>query len=121
MSSNTEKGSQAEQAACAYLEARGLRLVTRNYRCPLGEIDLIMEDGDILVFVEVRSRRHRRFGDPLETVGRRKQRRISLTASWYLQGHVDKRACRFDVVALDGPMQRIRWVKNAFMAHYSAP
>lgn len=119
MSNRTAKGSKAEQTACEYLQAQGLRLVTRNFRCPLGEIDLVMEDGQTLVFVEVRSRARTRFGHPLETVGWRKQRRISLTACWYLQGHATRRRCRFDVVTLDGPQQRLQWVKNAFMAHYS--
>lgn len=114
-----QKGSLAEQRACDYLQAAGLRLVARNFRCPLGEIDLIMEDRDILVFVEVRSRRRTRYGHPLETVGWRKQRRISLTACWYLQGRDRGQTCRFDVVSLHGPEQRIQWIKNAFRAHYS--
>jgi putative endonuclease len=65
-------GAQAEGLACAYLERAGLRLLARNYRCPQGEIDLVMDDRDTLVFVEVRYRRSNAFGTPAETVDRRK-------------------------------------------------
>lgn len=111
-----DRGAAAEQVACRYLEDRGLRLVMRNYRCPPGEIDLIMTDGRYLVFVEVRSRRHYRFAHPFETVGPRKQRRIRLAAAHYLQAYRRTRwRCRFDVVAVtSGSGNKVQWVRNAF-------
>ncbi|MFA7592927.1 MAG: YraN family protein [Thiohalobacteraceae bacterium] len=113
-------GQRAEEAACNYLRAHGLRLIARNFRCRRGEIDLIMQDTDNLVFVEVRYRRQSRYGSGLESVDRHKQDRIVHCAMYYLQRHPQaaRSAARFDVVALrpapDG--LRIDWVRNAFDA-----
>lgn len=109
-------GAQAEQLACAHLERAGLRLLTRNYRCPQGEIDLVMDDRDTLVFVEVRYRRSVRFGSPAETVDRRKQARLRAAAEHYLLSRQADRACRFDVVAVRGEPPRIEWLRDAFQA-----
>lgn len=110
-------GPQAESLACAHLEHAGLRLVTRNYRCPRGEIDLIMDDHGTLVFVEVRYRRVTTFGQPAETVDRRKRTRLQATAEHYLLAQRTDRACRFDVVAIHGDRSpRIEWVRDAFRA-----
>ncbi|MDV3237395.1 MAG: YraN family protein [Gammaproteobacteria bacterium] len=113
-------GQRAEDAACAYLLARGLRLIARNFRCRRGEIDLIMQDTDNLVFVEVRYRRQSRYGSGLESVDRRKQERIVRCAMHYLQRHPQaaRSAARFDVVALAPASEglRIDWVRNAFDA-----
>ncbi|MGA7799761.1 MAG: YraN family protein [Gammaproteobacteria bacterium] len=108
-------GRQAEDAACHYLERRGLRLVARNYRCRRGEIDLIMEDRDNLVFIEVRYRRTLRFGGGAESVDRRKQARIIACASYYLQQHPDlaARPARFDVVAITAG-GKVSWIPDAF-------
>jgi putative endonuclease len=92
-----------------------LRPIARNHRCRQGEIDLVMRDGDTLVFVEVRYRRGERFGTPAETVDRHKQRRLVAAAGHYLQGHPSPLPCRFDVVAIGGG-DRIEWLKNAFAA-----
>ena len=78
-------GEAAEEAALRWLEQQGLGLVTRNYRCKAGEIDLVMQDGESLVFVEVRYRRHAGFGSAAESVGTAKQRRLRLAAEHYLQ------------------------------------
>lgn len=110
----TLNGAQAENLACAHLEGSGLKLITRNYRCPQGEIDLIMHDGEILVFVEVRYRNSNAFGSPAETVDRRKQERLRAAASHYLVKHAIDRACRFDVVAVSGGEARIEWLRDAF-------
>ncbi len=106
-------GQAAEAHACAYLESQGLRLLERNYRCRFGEIDLIMQDGEYLVFVEVRLRRSARFGGALLSVNARKQGRLVASAQCYLQGQRHSRAARFDVVAL-GSDERLEWVRDAF-------
>lgn len=114
------RGANAEEQACRYLQQQGLRLIARNYRSRRGEIDLIMQDADNLVFVEVRYRRQSRYGSGLESVGWRKQRRIVACAAHYLHCHplTARLAARFDVVALspgDGGV-RIEWIRNAFDA-----
>ncbi|UHD18906.1 YraN family protein [Thiocapsa bogorovii] len=96
-----------------YLKRRHLQPIARNHRCRFGEIDLVMRDGETLVFVEVRYRRSDRFGSPAETVDRRKQQRLTAAASHYLQAHPTVLPCRFDVVAVSGG-DRIEWIKNAF-------
>lgn len=113
---NSGAGKQAEDAALDYLQHQGLTLVTRNYRCRRGEVDLIMEQGRTLVFVEVRYRANLRFGGALESVDARKQAKLLLCAQHYLTSlHLDRPA-RLDVVALtpDGDEVRIQWVKDAF-------
>ena len=89
-------------------------MVTRNYRCRRGEIDLVMRDGDTLAFVEVRYRKSDKFGSPAESVTLTKQRRIIQAARHYLQRHPSALDCRFDVLALTGDEQ-VEWLKNAFM------
>jgi putative endonuclease len=106
-------GAEKERLACRFLEARGLRLVARNHRCRLGEIDLVMTDGGVLVFVEVRYRRSARFAAPAETVGPRKRQRLAAAAGHYLQQHPTRRPCRFDVLAITGP-DAIDWIQDAF-------
>jgi putative endonuclease len=109
------RGAQAEQQALDYLLAQGLRLVERNFRCRGGEIDLIMREGEQLVFVEVRYRRSARYGGALASVDRRKQGRLITAALHYLQRHRTAGATRFDVVALEGETP-VQWVRNAFEA-----
>lgn len=109
-------GSQAESLARRYLEQRGLRFVAANYRTRRGEIDLVMTDGTILVFVEVRFRRNGRFGSAVESVDRHKRQRVIAAASGFIQSHgkYRDRQCRFDVVGVtDG---QIEWIDNAFTA-----
>ena len=115
-------GAAAERYAEQFLQQQGLITRTRNYRCALGEIDLVMLEkntrGNILVFVEVRLRTNKRFAPALETVDYRKQKKIIKTAMRFLQEQklYDKIACRFDVIALDhtGTVPSVQWVKNAF-------
>jgi len=98
-----ELGARAEDAAARFLESRGLRILERNFRCKMGEIDLIAEDGAALVFVEVRSRASSSFGTAAETIGPSKRRKIIKTALFYLQSRgLFERASRFDVVTFDG-------------------
>ena len=110
-------GADGEDLACAWLQARGLRLRERNYRSRRGEIDLIMQDGDQLVFVEVRYRASSRYGSAAESVTAAKQTRLISAASQYLQGQSGTRACRFDVLALSGAKgERVDWIRDAFQA-----
>lgn len=112
-------GKYAESLALEHLEARGLVLVARNFRCRSGEIDLIMHDSGCLVFVEVRYRRPGRFASAAESVDQRKQHKLLTAASFFVARHRQFRnlAMRFDVVALDGrsPDQiRLQWLRDAF-------
>lgn len=112
-------GQFAEDSACVYLQKQGLRLEVRNYRSRFGEIDLIMWDGRILVFVEVRTRSNQGLEGALESVTYGKQSKIIKTALFYLKKKrlFDKVVCRFDVVAVCGYAEddvKIKWVKQAF-------
>lgn len=117
-------GAQAEAQAEAFLQQQGLVTRSKNYRCKLGEIDLIMLQkttrGTCFVFVEVRLRTNKRFAPAVETVDYRKQQKIIRTATRFLQEQrlFDKVACRFDVIALDqtGTAPPIQWIQNAFGA-----
>jgi putative endonuclease len=107
-------GHRAEERAEEYLRERGLRIVARNYRTRMGEIDLIATEGDALVFVEVRLRSSERFGGAAASVDERKQRRVVAAARHYLSTLRVEPPCRFDVVTLDGV--RTTWFKAAFDA-----
>lgn len=107
------KGKKAEDIACSFLMNNGLELITRNYQCRYGEIDLIMQDSDNLVFVEVRYRKSARFGSAIESIDHDKQRKLIFTANHYLQNNPTSSAIRFDVVALT-PNREIEWINNAF-------
>jgi len=113
-----QHGQQAEDRARRYLGKQGLKLVTRNYRSPYGEIDLIMREREMLVFIEVRYRRNQAFGLAAETVDWRKQNKLRATAEHYLQSHgkMRDRPCRFDVMAISGDSRRgtIDWYPDAF-------
>lgn len=116
---NRDKGLRSEQRALDYLLAEGLTLLSRNYRCRLGEIDLVMKDQDCLVFVEVRYRAANRFADAAGSVDLRKQVKIRRTAQYYLGRHreLTDYPVRFDVVAFDGAevdQCRLQWTKDAF-------
>lgn len=112
-----ERGSQAEQLARRFLEQHGLRFKQANFRCKRGEIDLIMQDGETLVFVEVRYRSNSRFGSAAESVDRHKQRKLVTTALFYLQSKPElaQQASRFDVIAISGDSgsPQIDWHSNA--------
>lgn len=108
-----------ERYAAQLLTASGLTVLTSRYRCRAGEIDLICQDDEHLVFVEVRARRSDAYGDAAATVSARKQRRIILAARHYLMTRPQacEAAIRFDVIAIDfkdDPEPRVRWIRNAF-------
>ena len=107
-------GKRAEALSADYLQARGLRLMASNYRCRMGEIDLILADGAVLVFAEVRLRRNRDYGGAAESITAAKRQRILRAARHYLSGRPE-RACRFDALLLDAlDPERIEWIKDAF-------
>lgn len=112
------RGRAAEQQAVEYLQARGLELVVRNYRAPCGEIDIIMQDGSTLVFVEVRYRSNEAFCRTTETISAAKRRRLRATGEHYLQRHATSANgdCRFDIITLTGPQDNAtcHWLTNAF-------
>ncbi len=116
----TSIGKTAEQIAELYLNENGLSLLDRNFRHKSGEIDLIMLDGNVLVFVEVRYRKNKHWMDPVETVNIKKCKRIIKTSLYFLQRnkHYAEQTCRFDVIIINGKYsdQEIEWIKNAFQA-----
>ena len=100
-SPRSKLGAQGESIGAAHLEARGLRIVGRNYHTRYGEVDLIAEEGETLVFVEVKARRGTAYGTPEESVTPRKRERLTKTAQVYLAEHgLDQRHWRIDVVAI---------------------
>jgi putative endonuclease len=111
-------GDRGERAAARYLRRRGLRIVTRGYHTPWGEIDLVAREGDVLVFIEVKTRRR---GTPAEAVTPEKQRRLTLAALHFLRRHqlLEQRS-RFDVAAIvwadDRLAPRIEHIRDAFEA-----
>ncbi|MBB1089665.1 YraN family protein [Rhodopseudomonas palustris] len=114
--SHFAKGLAYEQHACLFLEQRGLELIMRNYRCRAGELDLIMRDGDTLVFIEVRYRANHSFGGATASVTLRKQQRLIAAAQRYLQQYPSDDPCRFDVIAINGNGQ-CTWLRSAFHVH----
>lgn len=107
-------GVAGEERALAYLQQQGLRLVDRNFRCKMGEIDLIMRQDAVLIFVEVRARANDRHGGAAASITPAKQRRLVRTAQFYLQRLRVLPACRFDVIAIDG--DTLRWLRNVIEA-----
>ncbi len=108
-----ERGELNEQLACDYLTSQGLELITRNYHSRFGEIDLIMSDGQMLVFIEVRYRRSNSFGGASMSITPAKQRKIALTANQFLQNNKKtEHPCRFDVIAIGA--NKTEWIKSAF-------
>lgn len=111
-------GNEQESLAAEFLSQQGLGLLERNYYTRLGEIDLIMQDGDTLVFIEVRSRTNADFIDPVTSINARKQQRMRRAAQVYLKHHrlTNKVKARIDVLGIlqdaHGPTQ-FNWIKNA--------
>lgn len=121
MTSPTQKsGFRAEEAAEIYLESKGLQAVARNVHFKTGELDLIMQDKQTLVFVEVRYRKSKEFGSPAETVTASKQRKLIRSALLYCQKYNIRSPWRIDVVAIcdrpDYPEKEIHWIPSAITA-----
>jgi putative endonuclease len=109
-------GFKAEKMACQFLIRKGLKLIASNYRNFLGEIDLIMEDKDTLVFIEVRYRQSSHYLKSVESISKQKQNRIIRTAHMYLQQYPTWKDNRLDVVAIQSVNNNyvIDWIKDAF-------
>lgn len=115
------KGRRAENAAVKALKSRGYRILHRNYRHRLGEIDVVAEDGDVLAFVEVRSKTQGGPVNPIESIGPAKRRRLATLAHLYLERErIRERPCRFDVVevilSLEGKVSSVEILPDAFSA-----
>ncbi len=114
-------GRRGEAAARAYLERHRVRVLAANYACAAGEIDLIGQAPEALIFFEVKTRTSEAFGPPHFAVHYRKQRQIVRTAQWYLaEQRLADVACRFDVIAVtfagDQDAPHIEWLQDAFPA-----
>lgn len=121
MTDQQRLGQAGEALALSHLQQQGLRLLARNWRCRQGELDLVMLDGDTVVFVEVRYRRHAGWGGAAESVDARKRARLISAAEHFL--HQEPRwqtaPCRFDVIALspgEHSTPRLDWLQNAFQS-----
>ena len=111
------KGVQGEDMAVEYLKKKGYRIIERNFRFERGEVDVVAEDGDALVFIEVKSRRSKSFGAPHEAVTRKKQMQIRKVAGGYLfEKEVGDHYCRFDIIAIQysGDSVKIEHFEDAF-------
>lgn len=108
------QGLVAEKLAATFLTQQGLKLVASNYHCRYGEIDLIMQEGNTLVFVEVRLRSNSRFGSAATSITPQKQQKLIRTAQHYLQQHAIQSRCRFDAILMQqADMSQIEWLRNA--------
>ena len=117
MASKKLAGRRGESAAADYLKKKKYRIVGMNYACRFGEIDLIAEDREYIVFVEVKSRKDARFAAAREYVNEAKQRRITATAELWLMQNETKKQPRFDVIEVygtDGEIRSINHIENAF-------
>jgi putative endonuclease len=115
LSPKQEQGRKGEESALTYLQRHGLVLIEANFRCKLGEIDLVMREGQTLVFVEVRQRADRSRGGAAASITPAKIRRIVRAAQVYLQRFDRLPPCRIDVVAIDGGT--LEWLQNAIESH----
>ena len=111
-------GAHWEKAAESYLREQGLKLLQRNFSSRFGEIDLIMQDGQVIVFVEVKYRKSNQHGSGADAVTFHKQGRISRTAAWYLakNPHRAECVCRFDVISINPKQEskEVNWIRSAF-------
>ena len=115
-----ERGQRAELVALDYLKNNGLELLEHNYHGPGGEIDLIMLDNNVIVFIEVRYRSNNSYAGAIESIDRKKCERIIKTSQKYLQNNrwASRNLCRLDVITISGSIDNpgIGWIKNAFQA-----
>ena len=117
-----QQGEDAEIACCSYLKSQGLKLIDKNFNSRFGEIDIIMLDKKILVFVEVRYRKNNKFGGALASITPSKQNKLRKTAELYLQKNTQHQNARFDVVSMSKNTQTnpdkqpytFDWIPNAF-------
>ena len=109
-----EVGTDHETMACDYLQRSGMRIICRNFRVKAGEIDIIAQDGNVLVFVEVKYRSSMEYGGAQYAVSIKKQKKIVRVAQWFMAKYKipDDTYCRFDAVLIDG--NDIIHIKNAW-------
>lgn len=119
---HNQKGQQAETIALNYLQNQGLIKLQTNFSCKCGEIDLIMQDNEFLVFVEVRYRNRTQYGHPLETINYAKQKKIIKTIQFFLMQYpkYSQLPCRIDAIAINSQtpsgQEQINWIKNAIQS-----
>lgn len=112
---NTKKiGMEQEETACRFLTQKGVRIRERNFRCKQGEIDIIGDDGEYLIFFEVKYRKNASRGSAAEAVNNKKQQKICKVSDYYCYLHhcPSDTPIRYDVIAIDG--EQIEWIQNAF-------
>ncbi len=119
LTARQEKGAQAEKLAEQFLARQGLQLITKNYRCKQGEVDLIMQDQDTIVFIEVRHRVRADYGSAAESITISKQTKVIKAATIFMmkKGWYQHKAVRFDVVTIQGSLvesPELNWIKQAF-------
>ena len=114
LTSRKKQGNQAEDEAYQYLLKQGFKLLEKNFSTKAGEVDLIMQDGESLVFIEVRYRKNADFGGAAASVTPKKQQRIIKAALAYQQRHSPQSSLRFDVVAIEGDNRELNHIKSAF-------
>jgi putative endonuclease len=109
-------GKEGEELALRFFQKRGYRIIRRNYRTPFGEIDLIAKDGDVVVFIEVKTRTDKTFGRPFEAVDRRKREKMRKVSLCFLKKLRKEVPARFDVLSIDREdgRQRIEHIRDAF-------
>ena len=114
-----KQGQQYESIAADYLVKQGLKLIASNYQVYRGELDLVLLDQQVVVFTEVKYRKHSRFGSAAEMVNLKKQKHLAIAANTFLKIHpaYANNACRFDVIAMSGNSDNLKidWIKNAFL------
>lgn len=113
LKNNRKIGSSAESLACQHLQYYGLTLLEQNFYSRFGEIDLIMKDGTVLVFIEVKKRKQG-IDNAIESITPAKQKKLILTAQYYLLKTNTNINCRFDVIAIDGN-NTVEWLKNVII------
>ncbi len=114
LTSRKKQGNQAEDEAYQYLLKQDFKLIERNFSTKAGEVDLIMQDGESLVFIEVRYRKNTDFGGAAASVTPKKQQRIIKAALAYSQRNAPQSSLRFDVVSIEGDDRKLNHIKNAF-------
>lgn len=109
-------GSKGEDLAVKFLKNKGYKIVSRNFKTPIGEVDIIAEDGKTIVFVEVKTRSDDSFGRPFEAVNHRKREKLKKLALFYLKHHRNDMPLRFDVLSIemDGDKSKIEHIVDAF-------
>ncbi len=112
---SNSQGVKSEKQALNYLLSQGLTLVCQNYYCRMGEVDLIMQDQDTLVFIEVRYRKNSDFGGALASITTAKQKKLIKTAKHYLAQLEYEPYCRFDAIAIEQHSNTLEWIQNAFI------